>query len=158
MTGTIRQVTPAVLEIHVTLQRLAEIHGVLDDLIAALSARRFSAREIFGVRLAVDEALVNAVEHGHRGDPHKMVRIVYWVRPEHILILVEDEGMGFDSAGIADPRDAENLDRPRGRGLLLMKKYMTWIRHNERGNRVAMCKRRAEPADLGMRLRQFQAL
>lgn len=100
----------------------------------------FSEKDIFGMRLAFEEALVNSVKHGHRYDPTKKVEIRYRVCHEHALVQVEDQGPGFDPAGIPDPTASENWERPCGRGLLLMRFYMTWIRYNERGNCVTLCK------------------
>jgi serine/threonine-protein kinase RsbW len=102
----------------------------------------FPKKDLFGVRLAVEEALVNAVKHGNRGDPAKEARLRFHVNPEFALIEVEDEGAGFDPAQVPDPLAPENLERPSGRGLFLIRKYMTWMRHNERGNCVTMCKHR----------------
>jgi len=58
-------------------------------------------------------------------------------------VKVEDEGDGFNPSNVPDPREPEYRERPGGRGLLLMHNYMTWVRHNERGNCVTMCKGRS---------------
>ena len=55
-------------------------------------------------------------------------------------LTVEDDGPGFDPYQVDDPLDPENLTRPCGRGLFLMRHYMTWIHFNERGNAVLLCK------------------
>jgi anti-sigma regulatory factor (Ser/Thr protein kinase) len=54
---------------------------------------------------------------------------------------VRDEGPGFDPGGLPDPTDPANLERPCGRGLLLMKTFMDEVRYNDRGNEVTMRKR-----------------
>jgi len=59
-----------------------------------------------------------------------------------VLAEVEDEGPGFDPGGVADPTAAENRERTDGRGLLLMRHYMTWVRFSARGNRVTLYKQR----------------
>ena len=59
------------------------------------------------------------------------------------MIEVEDEGRGFDPSHVPDPTLPENLERPNGRGLLLMRRSMTWVRYTGRGNRVTLCKRRS---------------
>jgi anti-sigma regulatory factor (Ser/Thr protein kinase) len=59
------------------------------------------------------------------------------------LVQVRDEGAGFDPQEVADPLDPENLDRASGRGLLLMRSFMSWVHHNKRGNRVMLCKKRS---------------
>ena len=60
-----------------------------------------------------------------------------------ILVKVEDQGPGFDPGQVADPLAPENLGRESGRGLLLMRSFLTCVRHNERGNRVTLCQRRS---------------
>ena len=61
--------------------------------------------------------------------------------PDSVLAEVEDEGPGFKPEEVPDPLALENLERSSGRGLFLMRSYMTWVRHNERGNEVTMIRR-----------------
>jgi len=112
------------------------------EVMNAVESFGFDSNMIFAVRLAIDEALTNAVRHGNREDPTKQVIIEYDVSPQRVKIVVEDEGTGFDPTGIADPTAQENLDRPHGRGIMLMKAYMTDVSFNDRGNRVTMLKDR----------------
>jgi serine/threonine-protein kinase RsbW len=95
------------------------------------------------VRLALEEAVVNGLRHGNQGDPSKCVRVLYRVAPEAVLAEVQDEGAGFDPARVPDPTLPENVDRPGGRGLVLMRHFMTWVEFSARGNRVTLCKRRS---------------
>ena len=99
-------------------------------------------REGFAVRLALDEALVNAVKHGNQGDPDKTVHIKCNIDDERIVIQVEDQGPGFVPDELPDPTAEENLGRPNGRGVMLMRAYMTEVDFNDRGNRVILTKRR----------------
>jgi serine/threonine-protein kinase RsbW len=94
------------------------------------------------VRLGLEEALVNAVRHGNRGDPRKRVRVRYRVAPQEVWAEVEDEGPGFDPGAVPDPTGPERLERPGGRGLLLMRHYLSSVSYNERGNAVTLRKRR----------------
>jgi len=103
----------------------------------------YPSEDGFAVRLALEEALVNAIKHGHRNDSTKVVRAGFRVTADEVWAEVQDEGPGFDPTRVADPRASENWDRPGGRGLLLMRYYMTWVRYDERGNRVTLCKRRS---------------
>ena len=115
------------------------------DLIAsAMEQCGYDPKEVFGVRLALEEALVNAVKHGNRHDPTKCGCASWQVGHRRVMIEIEDEGDGFDRRAVPDPCAAENLGRSCGRGLLLMRHYMSWVRYNRRGNRVTMCKRRAQ--------------
>jgi serine/threonine-protein kinase RsbW len=124
------------------IRTTADLSRVLDPVVEAMTRLGFPDRAVFGVRLALEEALVNAVKHGNRGDPGKRVRVRYRVTPEEVWAEVEDEGQGFDPAGVADPTTEEGLSRPGGRGLLLMRHYLSSVRHNEKGNAVTLGKRR----------------
>ena len=117
-----------------------EARRVQEAIEAALKSYEFAERDIFGVRLALEEALVNAIKHGNQMDRAKKVRIAYHVGPDRFDCLVADEGPGFDPGDVPDPTAPENLERPCGRGLMLMRHYMTHVRYNDRGNAVAMSK------------------
>ncbi len=127
-----------------TYRTAEEVPAVLDAVVAAMEQFDYPRKDTFAVRLALEEALVNAIKHGNRGDPAKEARLRYSVSAEMVLLEVEDEGAGFDPAGVPDPLAPENLERPSGRGLFLIRKYMTWMSHNERGNCITMCKHRSE--------------
>src|SRR5206468_12742224 len=100
----------------------------------------FEDRDIFGIKLALEEALVNAIKHGNRLDGGKKVRIQIHVSGERLDIVIVDEGPGFNPDQVADPLAAENLERPNGRGLLLMRHYMTEVTYHPPGNRVTLSK------------------
>jgi serine/threonine-protein kinase RsbW len=56
---------------------------------------------------------------------------------------VEDQGQGFDPTGVADPTTEEGVSRPCGRGLLLMRHYLSSVEYNRRGNAVTLSKQRS---------------
>lgn len=120
----------------------AEGRRVQEDIERALKNHHYAEKEIFAIRLAVEEALVNAIKHGNKLDKTKHVRISYLVRDEHFEIVVDDEGPGFDPGEVPDPTDPENIERCCGRGLMLMKHYMCEVDYNRRGNSVRMRKQR----------------
>ncbi len=94
---------------------------------------------IFAVRLAIEEAITNAFVHGHehvQGD--KPIRVEYKVIEKEIQIAIEDQGPGFVPTEVPDPTLIENLSKPFGRGVMLMKAYMTEVLYNSKGNRVKM--------------------
>ena len=124
------------------LRSTLEIHAELEVIVAALGVAGYTPDEAFGVRLALEEALVNAVKHGNRGDPAKRVRLRFRVMAGRFVAEVEDEGGGFDPQQVPDPFAPENRERDGGRGLLLIRHYMSWVRYNAAGNRVILCKRR----------------
>jgi serine/threonine-protein kinase RsbW len=124
----------------IQVRTFAEIRLVLDKLEDRMRLLGYTSRDIFAVRLASTEALVNAIRHGNRRDPSKDVRVNYLVSPTEVLVEVQDEGPGFDLQAVPDPLTEKSLDRPGGRGLFLMRVYTSWLCFNERGNRVTFCK------------------
>jgi serine/threonine-protein kinase RsbW len=125
------------------LQTFAEIEPVLGGILKELTAAGYPEDDQFAVRLALDEAIVNAVKHGNKHDPARWVWVRSRVTPESVLLEVEDQGPGFNPEGVPDPLAPENLERASGRGLLLMRSFMTWVHHNARGNCITLCKYRS---------------
>jgi serine/threonine-protein kinase RsbW len=121
-----------------------EIHALLDKVAAAMARKGYAASDTFAVRLALEETLVNAIRHGNRENPGCQVRVRCQTTSKRVLLEVRDEGMGFDPHKVPDPFAPENLERPSGRGLLLMRAYMTWVHFSRRGNCVRLCKERTE--------------
>ena len=119
-----------------------EARRVQDAIEHALKANHFTDHDIFGIKLALEEALVNAIKHGNQMDRSKKVHVSYQVVPERFDVLITDEGPGFDPEDVPDPTAVENLERPCGRGLMLMKHYMSEVAFKGRGNTVAMSKLR----------------
>jgi serine/threonine-protein kinase RsbW len=122
-----------------------EARKVLDELLAILSQHAWAEEDTFGIHLAVEEALMNAIKHGNQRDPEKSVSVDYKVSPTLLRISVEDEGPGFDPSEVPDPTLEENLELPSGRGLMLMRTFMSHVEFNPRGNRVLMEKQKSPP-------------
>jgi serine/threonine-protein kinase RsbW len=110
----------------------------LDELMAQLEARSWDPGECYAVRLAVDEALVNAIRHGNRFDPQKRVTIRSWLSDELLRVEVQDQGAGFDPAAVPDPTAADRIDLPHGRGLMLMRAFMSRVSFGDGGRLVIM--------------------
>ena len=102
--------------------------------------KSFDPDEVFAIHLALEEAILNAFKHGNKFDPTKTVDIDYLITDEKCDISVSDEGAGFSPDSLPDPRDEENLYKPSGRGVLLMRSYMDVVEYNEYGNKVHMVK------------------
>lgn len=121
------------------------------------------------VTMALREALLNAMEHGNlemssslrerddneyhrladerRADPQYAGRRVYVTAretPTEAVYVIRDEGPGFDTTTLPDPTDPANLEKRSGRGLLLIKAFMSEVRHNARGNEVTLIRRPEE--------------
>jgi serine/threonine-protein kinase RsbW len=116
-----------------------EARRVQDVIENALISHAYEEREVFSIKLALEEALVNAIKHGNQLDRSKKVLIHYRIRPDRFDIVIVDEGRGFDPEDVPDPMAVENLERPSGRGLLLMRHYMTEVTFHPPGNRLKMC-------------------
>ena len=125
-----------VLAIHT----MDEMNPVISRILDAMVQIGYSEKDCFGARLSLEEAIVNALRHGNRGDPLKTVHIRFAVSDRQIVAEVEDEGPGFNPYAIPNPLAPENLERPGGRGVFLMRHYMTTVHFNDRGNCVHMCK------------------
>ncbi len=117
---------------------------LLDELLNQLEAARWTRREIFGVHLAVDEALVNAILHGNALDAAKHVHFRCWLSPQKVRVEITDEGPGFDPESLPNPTDPPHLDRPRGRGVMLMRAFMSRVEFQDAGNRVVLEKERQD--------------
>lgn len=115
---------------------------VQERIITRLEEIGFPPRGIFGVRLALEEALVNAIKHGNGLDPKKEVFVLCQISQEMVRVVIEDQGAGFRLQDVPDPTDDENLEKPGGRGIMLMRAFLSVVEYNERGNRVVLEKHR----------------
>jgi serine/threonine-protein kinase RsbW len=120
----------------------AEGQKVQERIITRLEQIGFPPRGIFGVRLALEEALVNAIKHGNGLDPNKEVQVTCQISQEKVRVVIEDEGPGFRLQDVPDPTEDENLEKPGGRGIMLMRAFLSVVEYNERGNRVVLEKHR----------------
>ncbi len=124
------------------------------------------------VTMALREALLNAMEHGNleldsalreqdnnsyhrlaqerrRQKPYadRRVHVKSRETPHEAVFVIRDEGPGFDTSHLPDPTDPANLEKTSGRGLLLMRTFMTEVFHNEKGNEVTMIRRPGRLSD-----------
>ncbi len=92
----------------------------------------------FNFRVGLTEALANAMLYGNADDPSKRVMVEVTLAEGRLEVKVKDQGQGFDPASIPDPTRPENLTRPCGRGLFLMRELLDEVCFNERGNEVTL--------------------
>lgn len=118
-----------------------QIRRVESVIIPRLEELNYGERAIFGVRLAVEEAVVNAIKHGNRMDKAKKVTVTHSIDAKECRISVLDEGLGFDPEAVPDPTSDDNLELPHGRGLVLIRAYMDEMTFNEKGNCVTLVKK-----------------
>lgn len=121
----------------------AEGHSVQEKILASLEEVGFPDKDLFGVKLALEEGIVNAIKHGNGMDPSKNVFVQCDYDGKRVRVVIEDEGPGFNPESVPDPTDDSNIDKPSGRGLMLMKAFMSHIEYNDKGNRVVLEKERS---------------
>ena len=144
---------------------VAPLVALLQDMLAGMHL--VDERDRVRVGVALEEALINALYHGNLGvaselkeeddalfmrlaeerrrlSPYQERRIHVRVRltTTEATIAVRDEGDGFDPSQLRDPTDPANLERPSGRGLLLIRTFMDEVSHNNAGTQITMVKRR----------------
>lgn len=120
-------------------------HALIDELMQALSRFGWEGRDAFHIHMATEEAVVNAIEHGNRRDPLKHVAIDFRINDDLVRLEITDEGCGFCLNDVQDPTEDENLEKPRGRGVLLIRELMSDVHYNQVGNSLVMVKRRSPP-------------
>lgn len=120
----------------------AEAREVQERIVGLMEQNAWPMRECFGVRLALEEALVNAIKHGNRMEPDKKVYIACVLASDEITIVIEDQGDGFKLEEVPDPTEDDNLEKPGGRGIMLIRSFMNSISYNDKGNRITMGKKR----------------
>ncbi|MEM9372347.1 MAG: ATP-binding protein [Planctomycetota bacterium] len=130
-----------------TRVELAKDRGLIDDVIerilALASKHGFDAGSAFAIRLAIEEAITNAFVHGNSTmPPEATVTVDYRVSDRSVDVAVEDRGPGFNPDHLPDPTKEENLSKPSGRGVMLMRAYMSEVVFNNSGNRVRLTYRR----------------
>ena len=101
----------------------------------------YSEDATFAIKLALEEAMINAVKHGNGNDDSKRITVGYCVRPDQVVILVRDQGTGFVPADVPDPTHPDRLPLPNGRGIMLMRAYMSGLHYRAGGTEVCLIKR-----------------
>jgi serine/threonine-protein kinase RsbW len=123
-----------------TISRKSEVPAVREEIVSLLVGLGYPQRDVFAVRLATEEALLNAIEHGNQCDERKRVTVSYRLGAEKAEITVSDEGAGFDPDSVPDCTAADNLAKPRGRGIALMRGFMDSVEFGGKGNTLILVK------------------
>lgn len=90
------------------------------------------------ILIAVTEAVNNAIQHGNRLDPTKKIEMEVEHLGNILQFKIADEGKGFDFNNIPDPTEPENLEKPNGRGVFLMKNLADSVDFEENGRIVQL--------------------
>jgi len=115
---------------------LAESSRIQEEIIKLLRKLGFNDEDLADLHIAIEEGLANAIKHGNQLDASKKVKIEGVIDGNRVMIEIEDEGNGFNPEDVPDPTLEENLDKPSGRGILLMRAFMDIIEYNDKGNRL----------------------
>jgi len=112
----------------------ANIDKVCDMTVQYLQTREISLKkQIFAINLVIREGLTNAVRHGNKSDPEKLVRFnVEIIDHKSIHLKIEDEGQGFHWQDVQDSEMPE--DEEHGRGIIIMGQYFSNFTYNDKGN------------------------
>ena len=124
----------------------SKIEAINDAVVKSVAFAKevgFEEEAIFGIDMAVREAVANAVKHGNQLDETKKVVITLKEKSEGLEITVRDFGKGFAVESVPDPTNPENLLKESGRGILFMQNFVDkveWHNHPEGGMFVKMIK------------------
>lgn len=126
----------------------SDIDAVEKAVLEAVAAFGYPDASRFALRIALEESMVNAFLHGHRGLPEDTtIEVQYRVTNDDVTVQITDQGPGFNPTSVPNPTDDENLELPSGRGLMLIQAYMSEVRHELDGRRIVMVYQR--PAEGG---------
>ena len=96
--------------------------------------------DIYGnIMVAVTESVNNAIRHGNKNDKKKNVYLSLSLNENLIKFIIKDEGIGFDYHNLPDPTAPENIDKPSGRGIFLMKHLSDEVTFKNEGSEVELC-------------------
>ena len=112
--------------------------GIQQEILSSMEEFGFIEDDLFAVRISLEEALANALLHGHLGDSDFEIRIAWLVNALEVDCIITDQGRGYDPDSIPDPTADENLTLPSGRGLAMIRAFMDEVDVNEQGNSVSM--------------------
>lgn len=125
--------------INIEIPSLSENIRMIESFIDNAKEKYHLDDDIYGnIMIAVTEAVNNAIKHGNNGDSSKNVSISLSLEEGLIRFKIEDEGVGFDFHHLPDPTAPENLEKPGGRGIFLMKHLADEVEFKENGKIVEL--------------------
>ena len=113
---------------------------IVRDVVQRLEENGWKSRDVFGIHIAMEEALMNAIKHGNGLDCEKQVHIEIKITESDFYARITDDGDGFDLEAVPDPTADENLEKTSGRGVMLIKNFVDKVAYNEKGNSIELFK------------------
>ena len=116
-------------------ENLVKVESMVDDI-----CKEFKVNEDFygNILVAVTEAVNNAIQHGNKYDPAKNIDVNFLPEEKTIKVCVKDQGEGFDFDNLPDPTDPENIEKPHGRGIFLMRHLADEVEFTDNGKTVEL--------------------
>jgi serine/threonine-protein kinase RsbW len=113
--------------------------SLIENLIDETSVELSLVADLYGnLLIATIEAVTNAIVHGNKLDESKNVKIVISLSGNKLCVQISDEGRGFSYDSIPDPTKPDNVEKPDGRGIFLMKNLADFIEFERNGAVVNM--------------------
>lgn len=123
------------LRIESKMSCLRQVESTVDNLTSELGISQDNYGKIL---VAAMEAVNNAIQHGNKADPDKYVDIEMLIEGRSVIVIITDQGKGFDPRKVPDPTQPENIEEINGRGVFLMSRLADSIEYNDKGNSVKM--------------------
>jgi serine/threonine-protein kinase RsbW len=123
------------IEIGSDLNNIPQVESMIDKVCEDLSLNE----DYYGnILIAVTEAVNNAIIHGNKSQAAKTVKVNAEKINGHVVFSVLDEGEGFDFDNLPDPTAPENIEKPDGRGIFLMKNLSDEVSFDKNGSKVSI--------------------
>lgn len=123
------------IEIGSDLNNIPKVESLIDEVCDELSL----SEDYYGnILIAVTEAVNNAIIHGNKNENSKVVKIDVAKNDKAVIFSVADQGEGFDFENLPDPTAPENLEKPDGRGIFLMKNLSDGVNFESNGSKVSI--------------------
>lgn len=132
------------IEFPAKAENIALAEKLIDD---ACSRHRVHESLYGNILIALTEAVNNAIHHGNGLDSSKLVGLGYEAQEGRLVFVVSDQGPGFDHTNLPDPTDPQNLEKPHGRGVYLMRALADQVEFTDHGATVALAFELAPKAD-----------
>ena len=123
------------IEIGSDLNNIPKVESLIDQVCEDMSL----SEDFYGnILIAVTEAVNNAIIHGNKNEASKVVKVDATQSNGGVVFSVADQGDGFDFENLPDPTAPENLEKPDGRGIFLMKNLSDDVNFELNGSKVSI--------------------